>query len=198
MARTYRLKKRAVRQEQTRQRIIEAAVALHTSVGPGRTTVSAIAEKAGVERHTYYRHFPDERELFSACTGLYMERNPLPKPAEWREIADPPTRLRRGLNEMYSYYERNEELLANVIRDAELHPLTREIFELHYLPRLSAIGAALLETLPGSRRRTTRAALQLALDFGTWHSLVRRSGLSTARAAELMAATLSCVGGATR
>ena len=118
MARTYRLKKRAERQEETRRRIVEAAVDLHTSTGPGRTTVSAIAEGAGVERHTYYRHFPKERDLISACTGLYMERNPLPDPAEWREIADPLKRLRRGLKDMYSYYEQNEQLLANVVRDA--------------------------------------------------------------------------------
>src|SRR2546429_5805679 len=112
MPRSYRLKKRAERQEETRGRIVEAAVALHSTVGPGRTTVSAIAEKAGVERHTYYRHFPVERDLFSACTGLYMERNPLPDPAAWRTVADPLRRLRRGLTEMYSYYERNEAMLT--------------------------------------------------------------------------------------
>lgn len=193
MARTYRLNKRAERQEETRRRIVEAAIDLHTTIGPGRTTVSAIAEDAGVERHTYYRHFPEERDLLSACTGLYMKRNPLPDPDEWREIADPLKRLRRGLNDMYSYFEQNEQLLANVVRDVEVHPLTRESFELNFLPRLSAIGAALAETLPGSHRRTTLAALQLALDFGTWRLLVRRSGLSTVGAAELMATTLSCV-----
>ena len=69
MARTYRLKRRAERQDETRHRIVEAAVALHTTVGPARTTVSAIAERAGVQRHTFYRHFPDERSLGLACSG---------------------------------------------------------------------------------------------------------------------------------
>jgi AcrR family transcriptional regulator len=193
MARAYRLKKRAERQEETRRRIVEAAIALHTSVGPGRATVSAIAERAGVERHTYYRHFPEERDLFRDCTGLYMERNPLPNPAAWREVADEGKRLKRGLNDLYSYYERNEAMLANVARDSEVHPLTRETFERYVAPELAAIGAALAETLPRARRPAKQAALELALDFGTWRSLVRRSGLSTTRAAELMASILLCV-----
>ena len=196
MPRSYRLKKRAERQEETRGRIVEAAVALHSTVGPGRTTVSAIAEKAGVERHTYYRHFPVERDLFSACTGLYMERNPLPDPAAWRTVADPLRRLRRGLTEMYSYYERNEAMLTLAVRDAEVHPLTREMFELYVAGELSAVGGALAKLLPGARRRTAQAMLQLALDFNTWRLLVRRSGLSTRQAAELMATTLSCIGDA--
>jgi AcrR family transcriptional regulator len=196
MARTYRLKQRAERQEETRLRIVEAAIGLHKTVGPARTTVTAIAERAGVERHTYYRHFPEERDLLNGCSGLYMERNPLPDPAAWRKIADPRKRLQHGLGEVYSYYDRNEAMLANVVRDAEVHPLTRETFETHAAAQLGAIGGALADALPGARRRSTRAALELALDFNTWRLLVRRSGLSTRQAARLMAATLSCVGGA--
>ena len=196
MARTYRLKKRAERQKETRLRIVEAAIGLHRTVGPARTTVSAIAERAGVERHTYYRHFPEERDLLNGCSGLYTERNPLPDPAAWREIADPRKRLQRGLQDLYSYYERNEAMLANIVRDAEVHPLTREMFETHAAPQLGVIGAALAGALPDGRRRRTQAALELALDFNTWRLLVRRSGLSTSQAADLMAATLSCIAGA--
>ena len=68
MKRRYELKERARRQAETRQRIVDAAVELHTSVGPARTTISAIAERAGVERHTVYAHFPDEPTLFRACS----------------------------------------------------------------------------------------------------------------------------------
>jgi AcrR family transcriptional regulator len=196
MARTYRLKKRAESQAETRLRIIEAAIALHTDVGPGRATVRAIADEAGVERHTYYRHFPQERDLFDGCTGLYMERNPLPDPAAWVDIADPLKRLRRGLEEMYAYYERNEAMLGNVVRDAEDHLLTREMYELHVAPRLALIGGVLAQVLPGRPRNRTSAALELALDFNTWRLLVRRSGLTSRQAAELMTATLACVSGA--
>jgi AcrR family transcriptional regulator len=192
VARTYTLKKRAERQTETRRRILDAAVALHAEVGPARATVSAIAAAAGVERHTYYRHFPEERDLFTGCTRLYLERNPLPDPAEWRESRDPRKRIRRGLEAMYSYYEKNEGMLVHVARDAEDHPLTREMFERHIAPKIGAIAVALAETLPGARRLATKAALDLALDFGTWRLLVRRSGLSTKRAAELIATMVLC------
>src|SRR5262245_28560301 len=97
MARVYRLRARAERQDQTRQRIVEAAVALHTSVGPAQTTVSAIAERAGVQRHTFYRHFPDERSLFYACSGMWYERHPLPDLSALADISDAEGRLRTGL-----------------------------------------------------------------------------------------------------
>ncbi len=78
MARTYTLKRRAERQAQTRRRIVEATVDLHSTLGPARTTISDVAERAGVQRHTVYAHFPTERDLFYACSGLALERDPLP------------------------------------------------------------------------------------------------------------------------
>jgi AcrR family transcriptional regulator len=190
MARKYKLKQRAERQEETRRRIAQAALELHGSIGPERTTVSAIAERAGVQRHTYYRHFPDERSLGMACSGLHMERDPLPDPDPWRSVADPAARLRRGLGELYRYFERNESLLENVIRDSEIDPITREVTELRLGAPLRAIRDALAEVLP--RRRTATAALDLALDFHTWRLLVRRSGLKTPQAVDLMVTTLLC------
>jgi AcrR family transcriptional regulator len=191
VARQYRLKARAERQEQTRRRIVEAAVELHSTVGPVGTTVSAIAERAGVQRHTYYRYFPDEWSLRLACSARHDERQPFPNPAGWAEIADPAKRLRRGLGELYGYYERNESLLAHVARDAEVDPLTREIVELRFTPRMAAVRAALAPSLGGGNRRRALAALDLALDFHTWRSLARRSGLSRPQAVELMVTVLT-------
>src|ERR671921_2339620 len=105
MTRTYTLKRRAEQQADTRRRIVEAAVDLHCSVGPALTTLSMIAERAGVQRHTLYAHFPDERSLFLACSGLTLERDPLPDPAPWRSIADAQERLRVALAEVYGWYE---------------------------------------------------------------------------------------------
>src|SRR5215207_7995268 len=85
MARKYEMKRRAERVQETRRRIAEAAVELHQTVGPARTTVSAIAEKAGVQRHTYYAHFPELKDLYQACSALHLERNPLPDPSRWAE-----------------------------------------------------------------------------------------------------------------
>jgi AcrR family transcriptional regulator len=190
MGRKYELKERAKRQDETRRRIVEAAVELHGTIGPLATTVSAIAERAGVQRHTYYRHFPDERSLGLACSGLYAEQNPLPDPEPWRALADPKRRLRRGLGELYEYFERNERMLANVNRDGELDPLTRELSELRFGPGLAAIRGVLAEALP--RGRDADLSLDLALDFNTWR-LLARNGSSSSRAAELMASVVTCM-----
>jgi AcrR family transcriptional regulator len=100
LARTYTLKKRAEQQAQTRQRIVEAAIDLHGTVGPANTTFSMIAERAGVQRHTLYAHFPDERSLLQACSGLHGERHPMPDAAAWRDIPDPRQRLTASLDAM--------------------------------------------------------------------------------------------------
>src|SRR5688572_5888882 len=105
MSRKYELKRRAERQAETRRRIVDATVGLHTSVGPARTTISAIAERAGVERHTVYAHFPDERALFQACSTHWRELHPLPDSARWESIADPQRRLRAALQDVYAWYE---------------------------------------------------------------------------------------------
>ena len=190
MGRKYELKKRAERQEETRRRIVEAAVELHGTIGPARTTVSAVAERAGVQRHTYYRHFPDERSLGLACSGLYMETNPMPDPEPWREIYDLEQRLRHGLDELYAYYERNEPMLSNVIRDAELDPVFAEIGRMRIGPPLGAIRAVLAN---GRRSKRLLALLDVTLAFSTWRTLVRDSGLSHKEAVETMVAAIRCV-----
>lgn len=194
MARRYELKRRAERQQATRLRIVEAAIELHSTVGPANTTVSAIAERAGVQRHTYYRHFPDERSLGLACSGLAMERDPAPDPDAWRAIADPFQRLRRALTETYAYFARNEGLMANVLRDAETDPLTEEIVGLRLVPHQAAMHESLADGLAGGNHSGgVLAALDLALDFHTWRSLVRRSGVSQDEAVEIMVSTLHCL-----
>lgn len=179
--RRYKLQRRAERQAETRRRIVEAAVELHTELGPARTTVSAIAERAGVQRHTFYAHFPDERELALACSGLHLERDPPPDPERWRPTRPGGPRLRLGLTELYGYYERNEQLLGNVLRDAEVDALTREIVELRLGAGLARMLEVLAERLP--ERERVRAALWLALDFAAWRAL----RLPPADAAEAMA-----------
>lgn len=192
MARKYEMRTRAERVEATKRRIVEAAVELHEQVGPARASRSSIAERAGVDRQTYYRHFPDERSLFSACTGLYMSRNPLPEPGSWREIENPDERLRHGLEEIYAYYEANKGMLSSVIRDAEIHPVTQEMVSQSMAPQLAELSAAL--AAGWARGRKTRAAIDLALGFHTWRSLVHESGLSVNQAATLMAQVVRCSG----
>ena len=117
--RKYELKKRATEMAETHLRITEAAIELHGTVGPSRTTMSAVAERAGVERRTLYRHFPNEADLFAACSTHYFAANPWPDLEGWRAIRDPQQRLERALDELYAYYERTEPMFSNVLRDAE-------------------------------------------------------------------------------
>lgn len=182
MTRIYKLKRRAEQQAETRQRIVEAAVDLHGSVGPALTTISMIAERAGVQRHTVYAHFPDDRSLFLACSGLVHERDPMPAADSWRTIEDRGERLSAGLAAIYGWYERNAELLSCVTRDAEIHALAREVSELRFGPFFAAYQEVLGATLSTKQR----AVLQLALSFHTWRTLARDGGLKPAAAVDVM------------
>lgn len=182
MTRAYTLKRRAELQAQTRQRIVEAAVDLHCSVGPALTTFSRVAERAGVQRHTLYAHFPDERSLQLACSALTLERDPLPDADAWRAIEGQRERLRTGLTAIYSWYARNAALAACVLRDAEHHALTKEIAEIRLGPFLKAYREVLGSKL-SARQRTM---LRLALSFFTWRTLTRDGGLKSGAAAETM------------
>jgi AcrR family transcriptional regulator len=189
MARTYTLKKRAETQAETRQRIVEAAVELHGTIGPALTTFSMVAERAGVQRHTLYAHFPDERSLLMACSGLHGDRNPMPDALPWRGIEDWRKRLRTGLLALYGWYERNAEIAARVLRDAERHPLIGEIAALRFGPSMEAYQEVFGEKLNAKQR----AVLQLALSFFTWRTLVCEGGLKQADAVEAMIRAIDCV-----
>ncbi len=184
--RPYQQKRRAEQTAETRQRIVEAAVDLHSTMGPARTTWSMIAERAGVQRHTLYAHFPEERDLFLACSGHFLERDPLPDPRPWREIDRPRNRLKVGLGAVYEWFGRNAETLAAVLRDAEHHPLTREIVALRQGPTDALYRKVLGEGL----NEQQRAMLHLALAFPTWRSLVIESSMTGNDAAEMMAAAI--------
>jgi AcrR family transcriptional regulator len=186
--RKYELKERARRQTETRQRIVEAAVDLHTSVGPARTTISGIADRARVERHTVYAHFPDDRSLFRACSEHWTARHPLPDLEPLTEIEDPVHRLRRALGEMYAWYEFVEADLALFLRDASVVPANADV-----LDEMAADLAAVVEVVSQAwpRRKSVRAMIGHALEFETWRSLVRRQGLSRAQAVDAMARLVS-------
>ena len=189
----YELKRRAERQEETRRRITEAAVELHSTVGDAHTTISAIAERAGVQRRTVYNHFPNELDLLRACMGHHWATNPLPDPGPWGEIPDPEARLRGALAEVYAFFGQHERLLANFAADAHANPAVREAAQPYYRhwERMRNALADAWEVREG-QRRLLDAALELALDFQTWNTLVRRGGIEDERAVELMAKTVRC------
>jgi AcrR family transcriptional regulator len=181
--RKYTLGRRAEQQAETRLRIVEAAVKLHGTVGPAQTSLSMVAERAGVQRHTLYAHFPDERALLMACSGLSMERDPPPDAVSWRSIEDKAKRLRTGLRAIYDWYAGGAELLGCVLRDAETHSIVREVSELRYGP----VMASYIDVLGAGLNARQRVMLSLALSFFTWRSLARDSGLMQAAAVAAMA-----------
>jgi AcrR family transcriptional regulator len=194
-SRAYQLKRRAERQENTRRQIVSAAVELHTTLGPSRTTVQAIADKAGVTRPTVYAHFPDARSLLEACSGHVRATIPPPDPTAWQSIADPSERLETALRDLYGYYERLEPLLENVQRDAVVMPLVAEM-NAYRARHLEEVRDLLLQAWPtrGDAHLPRRRAIGHALEFHTWQSLVRRQGCATDEAVQLMVA-FTCVAG---
>jgi len=185
--RKYEKKRRAEQESETRRRIVEAVFALHGEIGPARTTIKAIAQRAGVERLTVYRHFADEGAIFAACDAHFRSETPPPDPAAWADIVDPAERLRAALVAFYGFYRRGENMIANAERDAVGLPALAVLMA----PR-DAMLAALREDLlaawaVGDRARTKlAAAIAHALRFDTWRSLARLQGLEDAEAADLM------------
>jgi AcrR family transcriptional regulator len=194
MARKYEMKRRARRQEETRRRITEAAVELHQALGPANTTISALAERAGVQRLTVYRHFPDERALLSACSSHYKAENPAPDPEPWREISDPEDRLRRALAETYAYHRRTEPMMSRVLRDAQVYAPVSEVSE-SYRQHWDRARYVLVTGWGAEDQglKTLLAALGHALNFWTWRSLVHERGLTDAEATELMVGMVRCL-----
>jgi AcrR family transcriptional regulator len=189
--RKYELKKRAEDMADTHLRITEAAIELHGTVGPSRTTMSAVADRAGVERRTLYRHFPTEADLFAACSSHYFAAHPWPDLAGWRAVRDPQQRLARALDELYAYYERTAPMLGNVLRDAELVDSARDaVAPLHaYLDEATEVLLA-GRGVRGRRRQVLRGALRHALAFSTWRSL---SSVGRSDAVKLVTALVDSV-----
>jgi AcrR family transcriptional regulator len=182
MKRKYELKERARRQAETRQRIVEATVGLHTSVGPAKTTISAIAARAGVERHTVYAHFPDEQSLFAACIDHWTTAHPQPDFARRLQLDSPEDRLRGVLTDLYGWYEDVESDLEVFLRDSDPAPHAEEMART--ADGIRQLADALARGWP--RRKAMRALIGHAVEFATWRSLVRRQGLSRKQAVEAM------------
>ena len=183
MGRAYTLKRRAEHQDRTRQKIVDATIELHQSIGAAQTTISEIAKRAGVGRVTVYRHFPDEESLFHACSGHYFSQHPFPDIARWQEIPDPVERLKTGLRESYAWHEENAQMIGMALAEARDLPI---------MAPYHGYWAAAAETLTaawrtrGQRRKNKNAATALALSFDTHRTLTREQQLTIDQAIALM------------
>jgi AcrR family transcriptional regulator len=178
--------RRAEQVDQTRQRIIDATVELHGSIGLAATTIAAVAERAGVTRLTVYRHFPDEITLLGACSAQWMSRQQPPDPGAWTRIADPADRLRSGLADLYRFYRDGAEMLANVYRDVAVLP---KAFQEALRDQDNHHRDVLVEPFRGrtaDELRRLRAVIGHAVSFWTWRSLCIEQGLSDQEAVDAM------------
>jgi AcrR family transcriptional regulator len=185
--RPYRMTRRAEHEGQTRKRITESAIELHEKLGPAQTSISAIAERAGVRRSTVYRHFPNEDALFAACSSHWRAANPPPDPQGWAAIADPAERTGTALGELYAFYGRTQRMYSSLLRDEALVPAVgRRLRDFHgYLDTVQDVLAA-GRGLRGRTAQSVRAAIGHALAFPTWHSLTQEQGLAEDDAVALM------------
>ena len=186
----YQLKQRAERRDQTRLRLVEAAADLHGEVGPAFTTMADVAERAGVSKMTAYRHFPTEKDLFGACSRHFIDAHPLPDPQPWHVIGDPNVRMRQALGEIYAYYDRHQERIANVLRDSLTMPVGGVFRDAE-----RAWADALLGAWPARTRRrpSLKAGVAIAVHFETWHHLISRQGLTSRQVIDY---TVPAIGGA--
>jgi AcrR family transcriptional regulator len=185
--RPYRMTRRAELEEQTRRRITESTVELHEQLGPARTSISAVAKRAGVRRSTVYRHFPDEAALFAACSSHWRAANPPPDPRNWAAIDDPGARTDAALSDLYAFYRRTQGMYTSLLRDEPVLPIVQRLLRgFHdYLRTIEDILMA-GRGLRGHAASRARAAIGHAVAFSTWRSLTHDQGLSDAEAVRLM------------
>ncbi len=185
------MRKRAEQVDQTQQRIVDATVRLHTTVGPANTTISGVAEEAGVTRLTVYRHFPDVEFLFVACGQRWTELHPPPDPASWRGITGVEARSRHALGELYGWYQACGDELLPIVRDHAAMPASTQ-------QELAATFQAFADALVagsgvrGRARRRLNATAALVVNLWTWHSLTIEQGLDTDEAVNLAVRLLLC------
>jgi len=195
MSRKYELKRRAERQDETRQRIVDATIELHRTIGAARTTVSEIAKRSGVGRVTVYRHFPDEETLFYACSGHYFSQHPFPDIARWGQIPAPLDRLREGLRESYAWHDDNRQMIAMALAEARDLPIMAPY---HAFWDRAAETLARAWRVRGRRRADLQALIALALSFDTYRALTQEQRLTIEQAIALMTRVAEGVAGTAR
>lgn len=182
--RSYKLRQRAARQQETRERIVDAAIALHEELGPAATTISALADRAGVQRLTVYRHFPSEQEILKACSSKWLSRHPPPDVSKTKGV-EPVERTRATLGALYDYYSETRGMWSSVLRDVgKVAALDRVMSS--FDEYLAALARSVLGNWAPRKSKRLRATIGHALRFSTWQSL-EEQGLGRTAMAELVA-----------
>ena len=108
-------------------------------------------------------------------------------------MTDLDERLRAALADLYRWYGETEEMLAPGMRDIEHVPAgSREAFLEYFQTVHAALTANRRER--GRTRLRIAGAIGHAINFHTWHSLVREQQLNVDEAIALMTATVHAAG----
>ena len=167
--------RRAQKQADTRRRIVEASMHLHEEIGPRATTISAIAERAGVQRLTVYNHFPDETSVFQACTSHWLSLNPPPEPADWGGINDPMARFRAAISALYAYFSGTRKMWTAAFRDVDDVPALQAPMSdvSSYMAGIASDLVAAFGT--ASEQPKLAPTIRHCLHFLTWSDLEEQS-----------------------
>ena len=187
------MRRRAELVDQTRVRITEAAVRLHTTIGPANTSIASVAEEAGVTRLTVYRHFADLDALFEACTAHWYAQNPRPDAAAWSAIPDLEERSCRAFGELYGWYRDHADELYPIYRDAATMPLSSQQAMAAGNRMIADALVAGLADDTGLEGRLLRAVAGHLTGFLTWRSLALGQGLGPGETVDLAVLLLTSV-----
>ena len=183
--RNYRLSRRAEAAEETRRRIIEATYALHSELGVAATTMTHIAERAGVSIGSVYHHFPTYDDAIGACGQHSQELAPPPTDAIFAGLPSTEKRVQRLAEAIFGYYERLPGF-ERVRRDRDKFPPLQGFFAAEERRRADLAGKALRARASDPRPATVAALLDIAVYQGLMHA-----GLGTGAAAEQIAEVIN-------
>ncbi|MFE9818881.1 TetR/AcrR family transcriptional regulator [Streptomyces sp. NBC_00236] len=154
------------RSRATRQRLLEAAVACLAEHGWAGSTVSAVAERAGVSRGAAQHHFPTREDLFTAAVEYVAEE----RSAALRAVPDQDrAAVVAALVDLYTgpLFRAALQLWVAASNEEQLRPRVTEL-EARVGRETHRIAVGLLnadETRPGVRE-TVQGLLDMARGLG--------------------------------
>jgi AcrR family transcriptional regulator len=166
--------KRKAAAEQTRQRILEATLALHSEKGIFGTSWKDIAERADVSVNTVYKHFPSLDELVPACGELMYAITRPPSLEDAPRIFDGfhslEERLERLIDELFGFYERGAGYIETDFQERQLPA----VVEWEAYMRSTIAGLVREALLPAGSDEDTVQTASALLDFSTYKSFLVR------------------------
>jgi AcrR family transcriptional regulator len=189
--RKYTMDKRKAAVEETRQRILEATLALHSEKGIFGTSWQDIAHRADVSVGTVYKHFPSLDELVPACGELMYAITRPPSLEDAPDIfagaSSLEERLGRLVSELFAFYERGAAYIETDFQERRL-PAVQE-WEAHMRATIEGLAREALRPV-GSDERTVQAVSAL-VGFSTFKSFLDRD-IQKEQAAKTMNEVLLC------